>query len=117
MAITLSQIERAMAEKRIFYWEYDEDKGYILYGQLPSHHKPKVIGHTKDWRNAETVGNHWLCQMFGYIGQWQELIILINRHETPQAPKHYQSKVKNDKTLDLFNAKEPTDDETKQGDK
>ena len=102
MAITLPQIQRAVRERRSFFWEYSETQGYVLRGQLPYHTETKVIGQTNDWKQAQLAGHHWLCQKFGRGEQWQQLAMLISQHEISK-PMCRQPREKSDAvTLDLF---------------
>lgn len=102
MAITFSQIQKAVREKRAFSWEYSDPDGYVLRGQLPYHTETKVIGQTRDWKKAKIAGHNWLCKFFGRNEQWQQLATLINKREIA-APVCCQPKGKSDAaTLDLF---------------
>ena len=102
MALSYSKIRQAVIEKRTFSWEYSDDKGYVLYGQLPRTTAKKVIGHTHDCQKARCAGRKWLCEQYGCCEQWQQLATLINQHETA-TPVHYKPKEKTDtETLDIF---------------
>jgi len=99
----LAKIEKAVHEKREFYWEYSETKGYVLRGQLPWHTKTKVICTTHSWKEADKISRKWLGERFGRHDQWQQLVALINQIEDPTQPLPKPvPKVVDDSTLDLF---------------
>jgi hypothetical protein len=100
---TLAKIEKAVHEKREFYWEYSETQGYVLRGRLPWHTKTKVICATRNWKEADTISRKWLVEKFGRHDQRQQLVTLINQNEDPtQSPSKPTHKVVDDSTLDLF---------------
>jgi hypothetical protein len=100
MAINEHNISKAKLERREFYWEYSESKGYVLRGRLPWRKKGKKVGFTRNWRKAQEICKLWLKS------SWPQLATLISQHEEPVPPPK-KPKPKADKnTLDLFTTTE-----------
>jgi hypothetical protein len=95
------KILNAVNEKRTFFWEYSETKGYVLHGRLPWRKNAKKITCSRDWKKAEKA-SFWIGNLLCYNGRWQQLALLINKHEIP-VPLRPRPKPKRDTmTLDLF---------------